>query len=118
MVRRKTPSLRLPRFVSKFREGFDVVYARRRSRRQSRWRAFASRWTLFAMNRLVGLDISSNRACMRLFSADVAQAMRRCEERNRFVGYLMPWAGYRSAEIEIDSVLRRRCGAAKNGTDS
>ena len=98
----------IPRFVSKFREGFDIVYALRRSRRQSPWRAFASRWTLTAMNRLVGLDVSPDRACMRLFSADVAQAMRRCEERNRYVGFLMPWVGYRSAEIEIEIDSRRR----------
>ncbi|MCH8242779.1 MAG: glycosyltransferase family 2 protein [Planctomycetes bacterium] len=97
----------IPRFVAKFREGFDVVYARRRSRRQSRFRALASRWALSAMNRLVGLDVSPDRACMRLFSADVAQAMRRCEERNRYVGYLMPWVGYRSAEIEIE--IDSRC---------
>lgn len=97
----------IPRFVAKFREGFDVVYARRRSRRQSRCRALASRWTLSAMNRLVGLNVSPDRACMRLFSAEVAQALRRCEERNRYVGYLMPWAGYRSAEIEIE--IDSRC---------
>lgn len=98
----------IPRFVAKFHEGFDIVYARRRSRRQPRVRALASRWALMAMNRLVGLDVSPDRACMRLFSADVADALRRCEERNRYMGYLIPWVGYRCAEIEIEIDSRSR----------
>ncbi len=67
-----------------------------------------SHTALKLMNRLVRLDVSPDRACMRLFTAKVAQSLRGFEERNRYMGYLMPWAGYRTAEIEIDIDPRKR----------
>lgn len=98
----------IPRFLAKYREGFDIVYARRRRRRQSPWRAAMSRTFLAVANRMVGFDVASNHACMRLFSAQVAQSLRALRERNRYMAYLMAWMGYRTAEIEIEVDPRRR----------
>ena len=98
----------IPKFIAKQREGFDVVYARRKCREQGRLRGLLSHGYLRLLNRLVGLEVSPDRACMRLFSASVADSLRKLQERNRYMGYLMPWVGYRSAEIEIEVDPRRR----------
>ncbi|MBI4716639.1 MAG: glycosyltransferase family 2 protein [Planctomycetes bacterium] len=98
----------IPRLVDKHREGFDVVYARRTRRRQPPLRAWMSRTALTLLNWLSGQAVSPDRACLRLFSANVAEALRRCPERNRYMGYLMPWLGYRCAEIDIEADARRR----------
>ena len=98
----------IPRFIAKYREGFDVVYGVRRRRRQPRMRAWMSLLAMTVLNRLAGLDVSPNQAVMRLFSADVAAAIRRFPERKRFLGYLMPWAGYRSTNIQLEIDSRRR----------
>ncbi len=37
----------------------------------------------------------------------VAESLRQISERNRYMAYLMPWVGYRSAEIEIELDERR-----------
>ena len=97
----------IPRFVAKHREGYDIVYACRRSRQQSWLRSQISRLTMRLLNRFVGLDLSPDQAVMRLFSRQVADAMREFGECNRYLGHLMPWAGFRSTKIAIDIDPRR-----------
>ena len=97
----------IPRLIDKHREGFDVVYARRRQRRQSRLRAVLSNAYLRFLNRLAKLDVPPERACLRLFSAKVAESLRELPERNRYMAYLIPWTGFRSAEIEVEMDPRR-----------
>lgn len=98
----------IPRLVAKLREGFDVVYTRRNCRQAPRWRAALSYAFLAILNRMVGLGVSPDRGCMRMFSAKMAESMRDLREHNRFLNYLMPWAGFRSAEVEIETDPRRR----------
>ena len=98
----------IPRFVAKHREGYDIVYACRRSRQQSWLRARISRLTMKLLNRFVGLDLSPDQAVMRLFSRQVADAIRQFGECNRYLGHLMPWAGFRSTKIAIDIDPRLR----------
>ena len=97
----------IPRLVAKHREGFDVVYARRKRRQKAPLRAAISQAFMRLLNRLAGLDVHPNLGCMRLFSSNVADSLCSFEERNRFLGYLMAWAGYRSAEIEVEVDPRR-----------
>lgn len=97
----------IPRLVAKHREGFDVVYARRKRRQQAPLRAAISHAFMALLNRLAGLRVPPDLACMRLFSRKVADSLCGFEERNRFLGYLMAWAGYRSAEIEVEVDSRR-----------
>lgn len=98
----------IPRLVAKYREGFDVVYATRTGRRQAWPRSMISLAFVRVLNRVVGLGSCSNRATFRLFSREMAESLRRIPERNRYMAYLMPWMGYRSAEIEIELDERRR----------
>lgn len=98
----------IPRFVAKHREGYDVVYARRTLRRQPPLRKLASHLFMWILARLSGLkNTSTNRPCLCLFSAQVADSIRALPERNRFLGYLMSWTGYRTTEIEIEIDERR-----------
>ncbi len=98
----------IPRFVAKHREGYDVVYARRILRRQPWLRTVMSHAFLSVLTRLSGLkNISTNRPCLCLFSAQVADSIRALPERNRYLGYLMSWTGYRTTEIEIEIDERR-----------
>lgn len=98
----------IPRLVAKLREGFDVVYTRRTCRQATRWRAALSYAFLAILNRMVGLGVSPDRGCMRVFSAKMAASLRDLREHNRFLVYLMPWAGFRSAEVEIETDPRRQ----------
>ncbi len=98
----------IPRLMAKRLEGFDMVYATRAGRRQAWPRAVASLAFVWILNRVVGLDSCPSRATMRLISRPVADALRQFPERNRYMAYLMPWMGYRSAEIEIERDERRR----------
>jgi len=102
----------IARFLASLHEGFDVVYGRRTRRRQSALRTLASHAYLRVLNRLAGYAVSDNRTFMRMFTAQVAGAMRSFEERNRFLRYLMPYAGFRSAEIEVTVDPRQR-GSSK-----
>jgi len=44
---------------------------------------------------------------MRIFTHQVADSLRQFPERQRFLGYLMPWAGYRNSVMEIETDQRR-----------
>ncbi len=98
----------LPRFIAKLREGFDIVYGSRHCRRQHWLRSWISGLAMRLLNRISGIQITPNQAAIRVFRATVAESLRRCPERQRYLGYLIPWYGFRSAELPIEIDPRRK----------
>jgi len=93
--------------VGKWREGFDVVLAQRRSRATDtagkRWAA-----TLFYRlhNRLSDLKLPENVGDFRLMDRAVVEQLKRMPERRRFMKGLFAWLGFRTAVIEYDRPSR------------
>ncbi|MGF1539636.1 MAG: glycosyltransferase family 2 protein [Pleurocapsa sp.] len=89
--------------VAKWREGYDVVYATRRSRRGETW---LKRVTAKAFYRTIGrmsrVPIPSNTGDFRLLDRRVVEAIKKLPERTRFMKGLFAWVGYKQTSIMFD----------------
>ncbi|WP_112945133.1 glycosyltransferase family 2 protein [Rhizobium sp. UBA1881] len=91
----------IARMIEKWREGYDVVLAKRMDRSAD---TLAKRWAAAAFyrlhNALSDVEIPENAGDFRLISRDVADALVQLPERHRFMKGLFAWVGFRAAEIE------------------
>lgn len=103
----------LPQMVSKWLEGYEMVFGVRRSRTQD---SFAKRVTarLYyrAHNAVSNDKIPENAGDFRLLDRKVVEVIRALPERNRFMKGLFAWAGFKQAAVEYDRV-ERECGKSK-----
>jgi polyisoprenyl-phosphate glycosyltransferase len=89
--------------VARWREGFDVVHARRKRRdRDSAFKALTARgfYRLFAL--IVPIPTVQDAGDFRLMSRRVVLAMRGLEETHRFLRGLVSWVGFRQTVVEYD----------------
>jgi dolichol-phosphate mannosyltransferase len=89
--------------VARWREGFDVVHARRRRREHdSAFKALTARffYRLFAW--IVPIPTVQDAGDFRLMSRRVVLAMRGLEETHRFLRGLVAWVGFRQTVVEYD----------------
>jgi len=93
----------IPDMVALYREGFDVVQARRSSRRGET--AF-KRLTAWLFYRLMGVvtdeGLAANVGEFRLMSRPVVDALRELRERHRLVRGLVSWVGFRQTTLDFE----------------
>lgn len=107
------PPEAIPLMIEKWKEGYEVVYARRSERRGETW---FKKKTAACFYRLLGAmtetRIPPDTGDFRLMDRKVCDAMRDIRERNRFVRGLVSWVGFK--QIAIDYVREERfAGASK-----
>ncbi len=89
--------------VARWREGYEVVYARRRSRRGETWFKLATAGLFYRfINRFSEVPIPDNCGDYRLLDRKVVDVVRAMPERVRFNKGLFAWAGFRQTTIEFD----------------
>jgi len=95
--------------IQKWKEGYDVVYATRRSRRGESW---LKKWTAYRfydlMSRLSPIAIPANTGDFRLMDRRVIDALKLMPERTRFMKGLFAWVGFRQTSILFDRPERYR----------
>ncbi len=93
----------IPELFTKWREGYDVVYARRvkRSKDTVLKRASAS-WFYRVYNQLTDVPIPSDTGDFRLMDRRVIKALCRLPERNRFMKGLFSWVGFSHVALDYD----------------
>jgi glycosyltransferase involved in cell wall biosynthesis len=100
-------------FVRKWREGYDVVYAVRRSRRgESSFKIATARAFYRIIKRLTKVAIPLDTGDFRLMSRRVVEALRRSPERHRFLRGMVSWVGFNQVAIAYDRD-ERHTGATK-----
>ncbi len=88
---------------AKYMEGYDVVYAQRKSRKGETWFKLASsRAYYWLMRQLIFESLPEKVSDFRLISRPVAEVMRQFRERNRFYRGLVTWAGFKQTAIQFD----------------
>lgn len=87
--------------IAKWREGFDVVYAKRTQRKGE---TFFKKQTAHLFYRLLrastDVDIPVDTGDFRLMDRKVCDEMKRLPEKNRFVRGLVSWVGFRQTAVE------------------
>ena len=93
----------IAKLIAKWREGYDVVYATRRSRQGETWlkkiSAIAFYQTIGKMSRV---PIPANTGDFRLLDRRVVEAIKKLPERTRFMKGLFAWVGYKQTSILFD----------------
>jgi dolichol-phosphate mannosyltransferase len=90
-------------FVEAWRQGADVVFGRRRTREDSRWRILASK-TFEALLRRFAMPKGSKFATggFLLMDRRVVECVRQMREANRLTFGLVAWTGFRQAVVDYD----------------
>jgi glycosyltransferase involved in cell wall biosynthesis len=94
-------------FLAKWREGYDVVYAVRRTRKgESRFKLWTARAFYRIIKRLTKIAIPLDTGDFRLMSRRAVEAVRRLPERHRFLRGMVSWVGFNQAALEYDRDVR------------
>jgi dolichol-phosphate mannosyltransferase len=94
-------------FLRKWRQGYDVVYAVRRTRQgESRFKVFTARVFYRIIKRLTKIAIPLDAGDFRLMSRRVVEALRRSPERHRFLRGMVSWVGFNQVSVEYDRDVR------------
>lgn len=95
-------------FFAKWREGFDVVYAVRRTRKgESPFKVLTARIFYRTIKRLTKVSIPVDTGDFRLMSRRVVAALKRSPERHRFLRGMVSWVGFNQIGIEYDRDERK-----------
>ena len=97
----------IPDMVHLWHNGYDVVYAKRSSRKDR----LAKRLTAFLFYRLMSwvstIKIPQDTGEFRLIDRRVAEALKQLPERTRYMRGLIPWLGFKQTTIPIDRQARQ-----------
>ena len=97
----------IPALLAKWREGFEVVSAVRRSRQGETWhKKFLAAMFYRLFRALVKVDVPLNAGDFRLLDRQVVLAIRQMRETHRFMRAMTSWAGYRHTTVEYDRAAR------------
>lgn len=93
--------------VEKWREGFDVVLAKRNDRSSD---TMIKRWTSNAFYRVFSamsnIDVPSNAGDFRLLDRAVVNALKNLPERTRFMKGIFAWLGFKQATVYYKRQVR------------
>jgi glycosyltransferase involved in cell wall biosynthesis len=100
------PPEEIPRFLQAYREGYDVVYARRERRKEPVWLrvCYWAYYRLLAWMARPTLPLDAGD--FSLMSARVVQEIRRAPERQRYLRGLRAWAGFRQLALPVERAGR------------
>jgi len=94
-------------FLQKWREGYDVVYAVRRTRKgESPFKVWTARMFYRVIKRLTKVAIPLDTGDFRLMSRRTVEAVRRLPERHRFLRGMVSWVGFNQIALEYDRDVR------------
>jgi polyisoprenyl-phosphate glycosyltransferase len=97
----------IPDLLERWRDGADVVIARRRTREgETRLKLATARWFYGLMGRLAQIDLEPNAGDFRLFDRAPLDALLRMRERSRFLRGMTSWVGFSHAIVEYDRDAR------------
>src|ERR1700730_2896788 len=93
--------------VEKWREGYDVVYAQRRTREGETWiKKVVSEIGYKVINRIAEVEIPKNTGDFRLMSRRVVDEINRLKECHGFLRGMVALAGFRQTSVVFDRPAR------------
>jgi dolichol-phosphate mannosyltransferase len=103
----------IPRLIEKWKQGNQIVYARRRRRKGEKPSVKLTSWLFYRIiNWLSDVKIPVDTGDFRLMDRCVVEQFIRCREQSRFLRGLVAWLGFKHAAILYDRD-QRYAGATK-----
>ena len=93
----------IPEMISLWEEGYDDVYAKRRSREGESWlKKFTSKQYYRLLQRVTRVPIQEDTGDFRLLDRRVVEALKQFRESQRNAKAMFSWVGFRKKEILYD----------------
>ena len=93
----------IAKLVAKWREGYDVVYATRRSRSGESWLKRLTAFMFYGtISKMSKVSIPVNTGDFRLLDRRVVDAIAQMPERTRFMKGMFAWVGFKQTSILFD----------------
>ena len=96
----------IPNLYEKAQEGFDIVFARRASRKDGFLKKISSRWFHKVFNWLSGLKSDSTIANFGIYKRCVIEEFNKMPERARSFPSLVSYLGFKDAAIDVEHAER------------
>ncbi len=94
------PPEEIPKLYEKSKEGYDVVYAIRKTRKDLVLKKLASKCFYVLFKILANVEIDQNTGIFRILSRQAVDAFNSCREKSRFITGLMSWTGFSHIGVE------------------
>ncbi len=89
--------------LQKAREGFEVVYARRKERKgESAFKKLTAKWFYRILRKVTQVEIPVDTGDFRLMHRKVTDVVKRMPEKNKFLRGQIAWVGFRQTFVEYD----------------
>lgn len=88
--------------IEQWEKGFDVVYAQRRSRKDTMFKKATASVFYKVLHNLADIDIPRNTGDFRLIDRKVVDELKRYKEHNRFLRGMVSYAGFKQTAVQFD----------------
>ncbi len=93
----------IPDMVKLWRNGYDVVYGKRKARKgETFFKKFTAKAFYRILRSLTDINIPVDTGDFRLIDRRVSEALKQLPERSRYVRGLMSWVGFKQTAIEFE----------------
>jgi polyisoprenyl-phosphate glycosyltransferase len=93
----------IPLLYEKTKEGFDVVYAKRRKRRGEKFlKRVTARWFYRALKKMTSIDIPVDTGDFRIINRRILKVLVNMPEHEKFLRGQISWAGFKQTYLEYD----------------
>jgi polyisoprenyl-phosphate glycosyltransferase len=93
--------------VAKWRQGYDVVYGKRRSREgETRLKLLTAKWFYRIFARMIPIEVPLDTGDFRLMSRRVVTVLSGLREMHRFVRGMVAWLGFKQTAVVYDRPVR------------
>jgi dolichol-phosphate mannosyltransferase len=96
----------IPKLYNRWQQGFDVVYAIRRHRKESIPKRIAYALFYRLLHRVASVEVPLDAGDFCLMDRRVVDQLNSLPERNRFLRGLRTWIGYRQTGVEYERQAR------------
>ncbi len=96
----------IPKLWQKMNEGYEVVFSRRRQRRDSFFKRVTSVMFFVVMNRLTGQEVDGEEGTLSMLDRRVVDAFLRVTDAHRHYLYILRYLGFRQAFVDVEHAER------------
>lgn len=93
----------IPLMIEKWKEGYEVVYGKRKTRKGETWfMLVTAKYFYKFLNYMSEIDIPKDTGDFRIIDRKVADVFQQMTERNRFIRGMISWVGFKQTYIEYE----------------
>ncbi|MEK7671251.1 MAG: glycosyltransferase family 2 protein [Bacteroidota bacterium] len=96
----------LPQMIAKWKEGYQVVYTVKTSRKENNLKRLAFKSFYRILHALSSIQIPMDAGNFSLMDRKVVEVMKHIPERHRYISGLRAWVGFKQTGIEYDRGAR------------